>query len=210
MTYEEKAKLAMRINKRMRDIINKTGLNSAEFDYFENRIQTGTLKTATAYNRKQVGEDEEGEPIYEDESYYLLSRSKADIESYSEEDLLRLEQSTRTWSQVKKEVTDAMARQQADDGEELKAPTLSEINEFLSMRKLLRDWFEESSDLVYQLLEITNWEDIGSHTDQEIYDQLKKIREAGEKTYNETERDAIRSEYRDRRKKMEDRMALGR
>lgn len=208
MTYEEKAKLAMKINKRMRDIINKTGLNSAEFDYFENRIQTGTLKTATAYNRKQVGEDEDGEPIYEDESYYLLSRSKADIESYSEEDLLRLEQSTRTWSQVKKEVTDAMARQQADDGKELKAPTLSEINEFLSMRKLLREWFEESSDLVYQLLEITNWEDIGSHTDQEIIDQLKKISETEQKTYDEESRDKIRSEYQARRERLQARLAL--
>lgn len=195
MTYEEKAKLAMKINKRMRDIINKTGLNSAEFDYFENRIQTGTLKTSTAYTA-------------EDESYYLLSRSKADIESYSDEDLLRLEQSTRTWSQVKKEVTDAMARQQAENGEELKAPTLSEINEFLSMRKLLRDWFEESSDLVYQLLEITNWEDIGSHTDQEIFDQLKKIMETEQKTYDEDSRDKIRSEYRARRERLQARLAL--
>lgn len=195
MTYEEKAKLAMKINKRMRDIINKTGLNSAEFDYFENRIQTGTLKSATAYTA-------------DDESYYLLSRSKADIESYSDEDLLRLEQSTRTWSQVKKEVTDAMARQQAENGEELKAPTLSEINEFLSMRKLLRDWFEESSDLVYQLLEITNWEDIGSHTDQEIFDQLKKIRETEQKTYDEDSRDKIRSEYRARRERLQARLAL--
>lgn len=195
MTYEEKAKLAMKINKRMRDIINKTGLNSAEFDYFENRIQTGTLKTAAAYTA-------------DDESYYLLSRSKADIESYSDEDLLRLEQSTRTWSQVKKEVTDAMARQQADEGKELKAPTLGEINEFLSMRKLLRDWFEESSDLVYQLLEITNWEDIGSYTDQEIFDQLKKIRETDQKTYNEENRDKIRSEYRARRERWQARLTL--
>lgn len=195
MTYEEKAKLAMKINKRMRDIINKTGLASAEFSYFENRITTGTLKTAAAYTEN-------------DEAYQLLSRSKKDIESYSDEDLLRLEQSTRTWSQVKKEVTDAMARQQADNGEELKAPTLSEINDFLSMRKLLRDWFEESSDLVYQLLEITNWEDIGSHTDQEIYDQLKKIRESEQKSYNEVEKDKIRSEYRARRERWQARLAL--
>ena len=195
MTYEEKAKLAMKINKRMRDIVNKTGLTTAEFDYFENRITTGTLKTATAYTEN-------------DEAYQLLSRSKKDIESYSESDLLALEQRTRKWSQVKEEVERAMNSQALEEGGEPVKHSMSEIREFLNMRKALRDWFDENHDLVYQILENTGWENIGSHTNQEIYNEVMKARAQGLKSYSEEDQDKIRSEYRARRERLQARLAL--
>ena len=149
MTYKQKANLVMKLNKRMRDIINKTGFNTAEFSYWENRIDTMT--TTTAYTA-------------EDQEYHLLSRSRKDIESYSDEDLQRLEQSTRTWSEIKRNVVQSMKEQQKkeienvpdlDEGDYLyrgMQPTMKEINQFLEMRKTINEWFEENSDLVYALL----------------------------------------------------------
>lgn len=208
MTYKQKANLVMKLNKRMRDIINKTGFNTAEFSYWENRIDTMT--TTTAYTS-------------DDQEYHLLSRSRKDIESYSDEDLQRLEQSTRTWSEIKRNVVQSMKEQQKreienvpdlDEGDYLyrgMQPTMKEINQFLEMRKTINEWFEENSDLVYALLETTGWADIQQHTTKEIMEKVKELRassEYGKKQYNTDERDKLRAEYRARRKKVEARIAL--
>lgn len=208
MTYKQKANLVMKLNKRMRDIINKTGFNTAEFSYWENRIDTMT--TTTAYTAQ-------------DQEYHLLSRSRKDIESYSDEDLQRLEQSTRTWSEIKRNVVQSMKDQQKkeienvpdlDEGDYLyrgMQPTMKEINQFLEMRKTINEWFEENSDLVYALLETTGWADIQQHTTKEIMEKVKELRassEYGNKQYNTDERDKLRAEYRARRKKVEARIAL--
>ena len=208
MTYKQKANLVMKLNKRMRDIINKTGFNTAEFSYWENRIDT--MATTTAYTA-------------DDQEYHLLSRSRKDIESYSDEDLQRLEQSTRTWSEIKRNVVQSMKEQQKkeienvpdlDEGDYLyrgMQPTMKEINQFLEMRKTINEWFEENSDLVYALLESTGWADIQQHTTKEIMEKVKELRsssEYGSKQYNTDERDKLRAEYRARRKKVEARIAL--
>lgn len=208
MTYKQKANLVMKLNKRMRDIINKTGFNTAEFSYWENRIDTMT--TTTAYTA-------------DDQEYHLLSRSRKDIESYSDEDLQRLEQSTRTWSEIKRNVVQSMKEQQKKEIENVPnldeddylyrgmQPTMKEINQFLEMRKTINEWFEENSDLVYALLESTGWADIQQHTTKEIMEKVKELRyssEYGSKQYNTDERDKLRAEYRARRKKVEARIAL--
>lgn len=208
MTYKQKANLVMKLNKRMRDIINKTGFNTAEFSYWENRIDTMT--TTTAYTS-------------DDQEYHLLSRSRKDIESYSDEDLQRLEKSTRTWSEIKRNVVQSMKEQQKkeienvpdlDEGDYLyrgMQPTMKEINQFLEMRKTINEWFEENSDLVYALLESTGWADIQQHTTKEIMEKVKELRASsdyGNKQYNIDERDLLRAEYRARRKKVEARIAL--
>lgn len=208
MTYKQKANLVMKLNKRMRDIINKTGFNTAEFSYWENRIDTMTATTAYTSD---------------DQEYHLLSRSRKDIESYSDEDLQRLEQSTRTWSEIKRNVVQSMKEQQKkeienvpdlDEGDYLyhgMQPTMKEINQFLEMRKTINEWFEENSDLVYALLESTGWADIQQHTTKEIMEKVKELRassEYGNKQYNTDERDKLRAEYRARRKKVEARIAL--
>lgn len=208
MSYKEKANLVMKLNKRMRDIINKTGFNTAEFTYFQNRIDR--YATTTAYTK-------------DDQEYQLLSRSRQDIESISEEDLRRLEQSTRTWSEVKKGIVSAMKEQQKmeiqnvpdlDESDYLykgMQPTMKEINDFLSMRKTINEWFEENSDLIYALLEKTGWADISQHTTKEIKEKVEELRnskEYGSKEYSEKQRDKLRAEYRSRRKKLEAKMAL--
>ena len=210
MSYKEKANLVMKLNKRMRDIINKTDFNTAEFTYWENKIDN--MPTTTAYTSS-------------DQEYHLLSRAKTDIESYSEEDLKRLEQSTRTWSEIKRNVVQSMKEQQKAEIQNIPdldesaylyrgmQPTMKEINDFLKMRKTINEWFEENSDLVYALLESTGWEDIQQHSTREIMETVKKLRDSdkyGKKQYGEDERDKLRAQYRARRKKAEARMALAR
>lgn len=206
MTYKEKAKMVMMLNKRMRDIINKTGFNTQEFAYWQNRISGGVYKsieTTTAYTS-------------DDQAYNLISRRKADIEKYTDEDLLELADRTRKWSEIKQKVQQSMQEQGEMGGSRnpytgKQEYTMKEINKFLSMRKTINEWFEESADLVYELLEKTRWSDIQSHTTEEIYRALRQIKNRSErKTYTEKEKDLIRAEYRSKRKKYLARKALGR
>ncbi len=206
MTYEEKAKMVMMLNKRMRDIVNKTGFNTQEFSYWQNRISGGVYKsieTTTAYTS-------------DDQAYNLISRRKSDIEKYSEEDLMELADRTRKWSEIKKNVQQSM-REQGEMGGSKNPYTgqqefsMNEINKFLTMRKTINEWFEESADLVYELLEKTRWSDIQSHTTEEIYRAIRQIENRTErKTYTEKEKDLIRAEYRSKRKKYLARKALWR
>lgn len=208
MTYKEKANLVMKLNKRMRDIINKTGFNTAEFSYWENKIDN--MPTTAAYTK-------------DDQEYHLLSRSKKDIESYTESDLSRLEESTRTWSEIKANVVQAMKEQQKMEIDNLPniqesdylyrgmQPTLADINRFLSIRKTINEWFDENQELVYSLLETTGWDDIGSHSTKEIYNKLLELKaQSNQKTYTEKEKDVLRAEYRARRAKLKARIALTR
>ena len=206
MTYKEKAKMVMMLNKRMRDIINKTGFNTQEFAYWQNRISGGVYKsieTTIAYTS-------------DDQAYNLISRRKADIEKYTDEDLMELADRTRKWSEIKEKVQQSM-RDQGEMGGSKNPYTgqqefsMKEINKFLSMRKTINEWFEESADLVYELLEKTRWSDIQSHTTEEIYRAIRSIDNRSErKTYTEKEKDRIRAEYRSKRRKYLARKALGR
>ena len=185
MTYEEKAKMVMMLNKRMRDIVNKTGFNTQEFAFWQNRIAGGvykSIKKTTAYTS-------------DDQAYNLISRKKENIEKYTEEDLLELADRTRKWSDIKKNVQQSMQEQGEMGG--YRNPytgkteySMKEINKFLFMRKTIGEWFEESSDLVYELLEKTGWSDIQSHTTEEIYREIRKINKSPKrKTYTEKEKD---------------------
>lgn len=206
MSYKQKANMVMQLNKRMRDIINKSGFNTAEFSYWQNRISGGvykSLETTQAYTK-------------DDQEYLLLSRKKSDIEKYSDEELQELLGRTRTWSEIKKAAMQSMTEQDVESGRSdaftgEKRYTNAEVNEFLQMRKTINEWFEENADLVYELIEKTGWADIHSRSNEEIYQKLKEIRETGAvKTYDEQDRDKIRAEYRARRRKMVARRALRR
>ena len=204
MTYEEKQRAVMRLNKRMRDIINKSGFNTQEFEYWQNRISGGvykTIRTTEAYTS-------------DDQQYSLISRRRSDIEQYSDEDLKKLEDRTRTWSQIRERVQQSMRDQNVPGGSDNaytgeRNYNNAEINDFLKMRKTINTWFEENADLVYELIEKTGWSDIHEHSTKEIYDQVKKLAEKSRhKKYNDKARDKIRSQYQAKRKKMEAKRAL--
>lgn len=197
MTYKEKANLVMKLNKRMRDIINKSGFDTAEFTYWQNRISGGvykTIQTTTAYTS-------------EDQEYSLISRRKTDIESYSEEELRELEGRTRTWKEISAKVQQSMREQEENGGVDdvfagEKRYSNQEIRSYLHMRKTINDWFESNADLVYQLLEKTGWADIQSQTTEDIYKKLNEIQQSNKvKTYTDKQRDRIRAAYRARRQK---------
>lgn len=197
MTYKEKANLVMKLNKRMRDIINKSGFDTAEFTYWQNRISGGvykTIQTATAYTS-------------DDQEYSLISRRKSDIESYSEEELRELEGRTRTWKEISAKVQQSMREQEEKGGVDdvfsgEKRYSNQEIRSYLHMRKTINDWFESNADLVYQLLEKTGWADIQSQTTEDIYKKLNEIQQSNKvKTYTDKQRDKIRAAYRARRQK---------
>lgn len=205
MTYKEKANLVMKLNKRMRDIINKSGFDTAEFTYWQNRISGGvykTIQTATAYTS-------------DDQEYSLISRKKSDIESYSEEELRELEGRTRTWREISAKVQQSMREQEEKGGVDdvftgEKRYSNQEIRAYLHMRKTINDWFESNADLVYQLLEKTGWADIQSQTTEDIYKKLNEIQQSNKvKTYTEKQRDKIRAAYRARRQKYLNKNAMG-
>lgn len=203
MTYEEKQRAVMRLNKRMRDIINKSGFNTQEFEYWQNKISGGVYKTIKA--TKAYTSD--------DLQYSLISRKREHIEQYSEEELKELEDRTRTWSQIKEKVQKSMRKQEVPGGSDNaytgeRNYNNAEINEFLKMRKTINTWFEEHADLVYELIEKTGWADIHEHTTKEIYDQLKKLMNKPRKKYNEKARDKMRAQYRAKRRKMQSKRAL--
>lgn len=203
MTYEEKQRLVMKLNKRMRDIINKSGFNSQEFEYWQNRISGGvygTIRTTEAYTS-------------DDQQYSLISRRRSDIEQYSEDELRELEDRTRKWSQIRDRVQQSMRQQEIPGGSDNaytgeRNYTNAEINDFLKMRKTINTWFEENADLVYELIEKTGWADIHEHTTKEIYDQLKKLINKPRKKYNDKARDKMRAQYRAKRRKMQSKRAL--
>ena len=205
MTYKEKAHLVMKLNKRMRDIINKSGFDTAEFTYWQNRISGGvykTIQTVTAYTS-------------DDQEYSLISRKKSDIESYSEEELRELEGRTRTWKEISAKVQQSMREQEEKGGVDdvftgEKRYTNQEIRAYLHMRKTINDWFESNADLVYQLLEKTGWADIQSQSTEDIYKKLNEIQQSNKvKTYTEKQRDKIRAAYRARRQKYLNKKAMG-
>lgn len=205
MTYKEKANLVMKLNKRMRDIINKSGFDTAEFTYWQNRISGGvykTIQTVTAYTS-------------DDQEYSLISRKKSDIESYSEEELRELEGRTRTWKEISAKVQQSMREQEEKGGVDdvftgEKRYTNQEIRAYLHMRKTINDWFESNADLVYQLLEKTGWADIQSQSTEDIYKKLNEIQQSNKvKTYTEKQRDKIRAAYRARRQKYLNKKAMG-
>ena len=204
MTYKEKANLVMKLNKRMRDIINKSGFDTAEFTYWQNRISGGvykTIQTSMAYTS-------------EDQEYSLISRRKADIESYSEEELRELEGRTRTWKEISAKVQQSMREQEEKGGVDdvfagEKRYSNQEIRSYLHMRKTINDWFESNADLVYQLLEKTGWADIQSQTTEDIYKKLNEIQQSNKvKTYTDKQRDRIRAAYRARRQKYLNKKAM--
>lgn len=205
MTYKEKANLIMKLNKRMRDIIDKSGFDTAEFTYWQNRISGGvykTIQTTTSYT-------------YDDREYALISRSRADIESYSEEELRELEGRTRTWKEISAKVQQSMREQEEKGGVDdvftgEKRYTNQEIRAYLHMRKTINDWFESNADLVYQLLEKTGWADIQSQSTEDIYKKLNEIQQSNKvKKYTEKRRDKIRAAYLARRQKYLNKKAMG-
>ena len=162
--YREKYNLIQKINKRIRDTVNRIGVMNETVQIFETSLTLEGRETTRAYS-------EEGKV------YHLLSRSKKDIDKMSLEDLRTLEEQTPKWSQTKEEIIREMNADRKDGEKFTKKnqPTMEQIREQASITNQIHKMLEENSDLFYMLLDVTGWDDVHEHTTLEMYEEIKKI-----------------------------------
>lgn len=162
--YREKYNLIQKINKRVRDTVNRIGTMNETVQIFETNLTLSGRESVKAY-------DAEGK------MYHLLSRSKEDIERMTLKDLRLLEKQTPTWSQTKSEIVREMNRDRKPGEQYTRAnpPTMEEIKNQASITKRVHQMFEDNADLFYMLIDVTGWDDIKEHTSLEIYQEAKRI-----------------------------------
>ena len=162
--YREKYNLIQKINKRVRDTVNRIGTMNETVQIFEANLTLSGRASVKAY-------DAEGK------MYHLLSRSKEDIERMTLKDLRLLEKQTPTWSQTKSEIVREMNRDRKPGEQYTRAnpPTMEEIKNQASITKRVHQMFEDNADLFYMLIDVTGWDDIKEHTSLEIYQEAKRI-----------------------------------
>lgn len=162
--YREKYNLIQKINKRVRDTVNRIGTMNETVQIFETNLMLSGRESVKAY-------DAEGK------MYHLLSRSKEDIERMTLKDLRLLEKQTPTWSQTKSEIVREMNRDRKPGEQYTRAnpPTMEEIKNQASITKRVHQMFEDNADLFYMLIDVTGWDDIKEHTSLEIYQEAKRI-----------------------------------
>lgn len=162
--YREKYNLIQKINKRVRDTVNRIGTMNETVQIFETNLTLSGRASVKAY-------DAEGK------MYHLLSRSKEDIERMTLKDLRLLEKQTPTWSQTKSEIVREMNRDRKPGEQYTRAnpPTMEEIKNQASITKRVHQMFEDNADLFYMLIDVTGWDDIKEHTSLEIYQEAKRI-----------------------------------
>lgn len=180
MTYEEKKRVVSRINSRMRKTVNKLGTANREYSKFAGRLSaSNTLKTSTAYaydymldNQGNFVVDDEGDILEQETQYNLLSTAKSDIESYSDEELQRLERQTKTWSDVRS----GYINSEQNSGYSI--DTEDEMRRKMNMRHYITQAMEANSDLWYDLLEEEGWsqDQAQNKTTEELYNALVKQR----------------------------------
>lgn len=180
MTYEEKKRIVSRINSRMRKTVDKLGTNTREYSKFAGRLQaSSTLKQSTAYNEEYILDnngnyqlDNEGDRATQEVEYHLLSSAKEDIESYSEEDLARLEKNTKTWSEVRSNYIQSEVNTTGG------IDTVDEMRRKMNMRHFVTQAMEANSDLWYDLLEEESWTqgEAQNKSGEEIYNAIVKQR----------------------------------
>lgn len=162
--YREKYNLIQKINKRIRDTVNRIGTMNETVQIFESNLTLSGRASVKAY-------DDEGK------MYHLISRAKSDIERMSLADLRLLEKQTPTWSQTKSEIVREMNRDRKPGEQFTRAnpPTMEEIKQQASITKRVHQMFEDNADLFYMLIDSTGWSDIREHSTLEIYQEARRI-----------------------------------
>ena len=162
--YREKYNLIQKINKRIRDTVNRIGTMNETVQIFESNLTLSGRASVKAY-------DDEGK------MYHLISRAKSDIERMSLADLRLLEKQTPTWSQTKSEIVREMNRDRKPGEQFTRAnpPTMEEIKQQASITMRVHQMFEDNADLFYMLIDSTGWSDIREHSTLEIYQEARRI-----------------------------------
>lgn len=164
--YREKYNLIQKINKRIRDTVNKIGVMNETVQLWETALTLSGREITTAYDS-------------EDRIYHLLSRSREDIEKMTLKDLHLLERQTPTWSTTQRQIIREMNadRKPGQQYTRDNPPTLEEIRKAASLTQQLHKMFEENADLFYMLIDTTQVDDIRELSTLEIWEEVKKIQE---------------------------------
>lgn len=162
--YREKYNLIQKINKRIRDTVNRIGVMNETVQIFETALTLDGRKSVAAYS-------DDGK------MYHLLSRSKKDIESMTLKDLKQLERQTPQWSKTKEEIIREINANKKEGEKYTRAnpPSMEEIREQASITNQIHKMFEDNADLFYMLIDTTGWDDIHEHTTLEIYEEVKRL-----------------------------------
>lgn len=162
--YREKYNLVQKINKRIRDTVNRIGTMNETVQLWEMAISLSDRKTTTAYTD-------------EDKVYHHLSRSKKDIESMTLKDLRLLEKQTPEWSKTKAQIVREMNadRKPGEQYTKKNPPTMEEIKKAASLTQQLHKMFEENADLFYMLLDTTQVDDVRELSTLEMWQEVQKI-----------------------------------
>lgn len=168
--YREKYNLVQKINKRIRDTVNRIGVMNETVQIFETALTIPGRQGVQAWD-------------IEGNLYHLLSRSKKDIESYTLKDLKLLEKQTPEWKKTKSQIIREMNRDRKPGEEFTRAnpPTAEELRQGASITHQLHAMFEDNADLFYMLLDTTGWDDVKEHSTLEMYHETLKIRDFLEK-----------------------------
>lgn len=166
MTAEQREKynLVQKLNKRIRDTVNRIGTTNKTVEMWQNKLQLSGFETISAFDK-------------DDTEYLLLSRSASDLSKMSMEDLQRLEKQIPRWEQTKSEII----KQMNDDlppGQQYtkkNPPSFDEMRQFATMHYEVARMFDNNADLFYMLINNTNWDSIRDHSFEEIYNELQKI-----------------------------------
>lgn len=162
--YREKYNLIQKINKRIRDTVNKIGVMNETVQTWETALTLSGRMTTTAYDA-------------DDKIYHLLSRSREDIERMSLKDLRLLERQTPTWSTTRRQIIHEMNAERPEGIQYTRSnpPTLEEIRKAASLTQQLHKMFEENADLFYMLLDTTQVDDIRELSTLEMWEEVQKI-----------------------------------
>lgn len=162
----ERYNLVQKINKRIRDTVNKIGPENETVQLFETALTLPGRATVTAYT-------EDGKV------YHLLSRSKEDLAGYTTEDLQLLAEQTPKWETTKKELTASLNRDRKEEEQFTKdnPPSLEDLREQAWLNLSVHKLFEDNADLFYMIIDSTGWEDIREHTREEIYREVHRIQD---------------------------------
>lgn len=162
--YREKYNMIQKINKRIRDTVNKIGVYNETVQTWETALTLEGRHSIQAF-------DENGS------MYHLLSRSKKDIDNMSMEDLKQLEAQTPKWETTRAQIIREMNADRAPGDQFTRAnpPSLAEIKAKASYTQQLHKMFEENADLFYMLLDTTKVDDIKDLSTMQIWEEVQKI-----------------------------------
>ena len=162
--YRAKYNIIQKINKRIRDTVNKIGVYNETVQTWETALTLSGRHSIQAY-------DENGA------MYHLISRRREDIENMSVEDLRQLEDQTPTWQTTRDQIIREMNadRQPGKQYTRANPPSLEEIRAKASYTQQLHKMFEENADLFYMLLDTTKVDDIRELSTMQIWEEVQKI-----------------------------------